>query len=181
MPPSRNKVAYVTGCVNIDVSWDTLTNAAYVLKFSNNTGRNWDTFLVLKETLKNIVPGNGRTYDDKTHHWYILEQFLDKVRKGFEPLVLAGVCKMTIHEKPQDVVTVIDTTDDDFETFSTIIEAYTGTTISKGATLSDAKRLYRKTASILHPDLQTGNAELMSQLNTVWRSLQDTNVFTKGA
>lgn len=159
----------------VQLYWSSLTNA-YSLKFENTY--KWTQMQGVLTWIKQTIPqGIERDYDPELRTWYIHEKHLDKLKQLLE--LLSVDFELDFIPKPEGQASFekFVPTEVYLQTFNKI----TGVSIDS-LSVDEAKRVYRRTCMLLHPDKNPGRPDISSRiydLNEAWSQLQIKHFKTK--
>jgi len=171
-----------SGVVNVNITWDNLTNAGYIFSMKPYIKQKCDPIIVW---IKNSIPTTQREYMPETYSWFIGESFGLQLKQIVELMGTDYVLNFV--EKPEAVfATKIHPFEIDFERFKQIIELsgvadrrsldIVNQETEKNEFIEDFyKKYYRKAALRFHPDHSTSedSTKLMSELNEIWNRLKN--------
>lgn len=158
----------------------------YSLSFSYNKD--------IVEFIKKAIPSHKRTYDPTSYTWYFGSEYFDLVKMlfdGHREYTLTIVSENEVKKKLEESQQASQSSwhpaqysiEDELQRFSNLL--VTGNIIPpidnnqsllnkiKNITKSEAIRLYRKAATVYHPDRNGGDGSKMSELNSVWAILKE--------
>jgi hypothetical protein len=127
--------------------------------------------------IRATVPASHREYNPNSHEWTLLDAYWD----NFHAVLKQGNFKLTEDKTvaPEDFFYqnqgVASATIVDKNTLANQLLALLGITAEELADANKAKKAYRRTALLLHPDRNGGDGSRMSELNSVWSSYNATS------
>lgn len=158
----------------VQLYWSSLTNA-YSLKFENTY--KWTQMQGVLTWIKQTIPGQEREYDPELKTWFLHEKHITQLKQLLE--LLSADFELDFIAKPEgqqsfEKFVPLDTY---LETFNKI----TGQDINS-LSVDEAKRVYRRTCMLLHPDKNPGRPDISNRiydLNEAWSQLQIKHFKTK--
>jgi hypothetical protein len=158
----------------VQLYWNNLSNA-YSLKFSDT--HKWTQMQGVLTWIKQTIVWTEREYDDSIRTWFIHEKHIPKLKELLE--LLDADFDLDFIEKPQAQSSFgkFIPTEVYLKTFNSITQS----DISQ-MSAEEAKKVYRKTCMLLHPDKNPGHPEVsarMSELNEAWAEIQIKHFKTK--
>lgn len=155
--------------VNVSITWDNVTNAAYRVKF-DNTGNNWSKVEVIIGMIKSTIPSSQREYDPEIKTWFIGEAHIKHLVDACEAMPDFNTVFVA---KPDEVrAQVMHTKEDDYKEFKRML-SFAHVQWDDTTDLSIAKKAYFRASMALHPDRAPDMADQMATLNVVWTRLKD--------
>ncbi len=156
--------------VTVSITWDSITNAAYRVSFTN-IGRHWSKCELVITLIKQTIPSSQREYEPETKTWFIGEPFIQGIVDTCSAIPDFDVCFIP---KPEEVfASRMHNKEEDYNTFKRMLSlAHVDFVDTLDFKL--AKRAYLKAAMQLHPDRAPDMAAEMSTLNETWSRLQTT-------
>jgi hypothetical protein len=153
--------------VQVSISWDNVTNAAYRVKFDNIRGH-WPKCELVIQLIKTTIPSSQREYDPAIKTWFIGEPFIKGIKDACEAIPDFDVI---FTEKPDQVfATRMHSHEEDYKEFVHMLQLahvqWTDTVDFRAA-----KKAYLRAALALHPDRAPHMAAEMSTLNEVFARL----------
>lgn len=127
------------------------------------------------EAMKHLIPSGDRDYDPTTHIWYVKESYGPAIKSIAESAFGIGSVSFTSKQVAEQATQ--QQSQRAFGNAGPMLNPAQGTTEDAVlaffalASFDDAKRLYRATAMLLHPD-KGGDASKMARLNELWAKLE---------
>jgi hypothetical protein len=154
--------------VQVSITWDPVTNAAYRLKF-DNIGKHWAKIQPIVDLIKASISSAEREYDPDTKTWFIAENRIKPIKEFCE---LIPEFEVIFVAKPDEIrATRFHSTEADLAEFKRLV-SFAHISFTDTTDLSEAIKTYRKAAMHLHPDRHPDMASEMSALNEVWSRLK---------
>jgi DnaJ-class molecular chaperone len=154
--------------VQVSITWDQITNAAYKLRF-DQIGKHWDKVQPIIDLIKTSIASSDREYEPETKTWYISEAKIKPIKEICEQIPDFEVIFI---EKPEQVkATAFHSKEADYAEFKRLV-SFAHVTFEDTVDLHVATKIFRQAAMKLHPDRAPEMASTMSSLNEVWTRLK---------
>lgn len=154
--------------VQVSITWDNVTNAAYKLKF-DQIGNHWAKVQPIIDLIKTSIASSDREYEPDTKTWYISEAKITGIKQICEAIPDFEVIFV---EKPEQVrATQFHSKESDYAEFKRLV-SFAHIQFDDTTDLDVATKIFRKAAMLLHPDRNPEMANEMSALNEVWSRLK---------
>jgi hypothetical protein len=154
--------------VQVNITWDNVTNAAYKLRF-DKIGKHWAKVEPIIMLIKTSIASSDREYEPDTKTWYISEKHITPIREMCEQIPDFEVIFI---EKPEQVqATRFHSKEADYAEFKRLV-SFAHIQFDDTTELQQAIKVYRQAARKLHPDIAPDMAAEMSSLNEVWGRLK---------
>lgn len=154
--------------VQVSITWDQITNAAYKLRF-DNIGKNWAKVEPIITLIKTSIASSDREYEPETKTWYISEAKITQIKDICDAIPDFEVIFV---EKPDQVrATKFHSHESDYAEFKRLV-SFAHIQFDDTTDLAVAIKVFRKAALALHPDRNPEMANEMSALNEVFTRLK---------
>jgi len=160
----------------VQLYWNALSSS-YSLKFENTY--KWTQMQGVLTWVKQTIPWNEREYDPDLRTWFIHDKYIAKLKELLE--LLDSDFELDFIAKPENSG---QTSFEKFVPTEVYLKTFSDITKEDISKLSadEAKRIYRRTCLILHPDRNPGRPDIsarMSELNEAWSQIQIKHFKTK--